>query len=607
MVFKIARYLILCLLLVCNIFTFILPDKALAASEILTVSGEGNYTEGAYVGGAGTFDNLNSNDDDTSYLNVAGTLTSPLRHTYTFTNAVTTGIISNITLYYRVRYMSAGEPSVKIYTRNGGVDYYHSTVAITNSAYTTFSVTLNTNPATGLAWTTATINATEFGVEFLGTYRWTYAYIDVNYSQPSIPQVTTYLPTSIELTSAVFRGEVTNIGGAYIETRGFVWDVASFTNPGNVAPAASGYANNWTETNVWMTGSYTYPSAVLVADTTYYVRAAAYNGTYWSYGDEIVFNTIGTPSVQLLDATYKARVTARINASIVYDGAQPCEVQFGYDTITHAANFAAYPNIITVVGTFVTGDFVYLDLTGLNPGTTYFYNVAVTNDFITVYGTELTFDTPATDLVPPTDFHAKPEMNALNLSWTKGANATGTLIRYSLSTHPTTTTSGLLAYEGVDSSYRLLSLDSGRTHYLSAWSYSDGVFSATYTELMMTTLAYDVTIPSQDLPSPGNISKWLVNPSSANLQKLPGHQLVINVATEYLIPETSLWFIIGIISAIALAVFVWAFDNNHNQSAALIALSIGLSGGIAAGIYSGWMLAFVIAMGIGALVVALRM
>jgi hypothetical protein len=605
MVFNIKRSLLVCFLILCNLFVFIFPTQAFAGTEILTVAGEGNYTSGTYVGGAGTFANLNSNDDDTSYLNVIGTA-NPLRHTYAFSNSVTTAVISSVTLYYRVKYMSAGDSTVRIYTRSGGLDYYIDYDIVGDTAYITLSHTFYTNPATGLVWDAAGINATEFGLEFSGTYRWTYVYIDVNYSTPTFPEVETLDSTNIGLTSSTFNGEVTNMAGGYITQRGFVWDIASRNDPGNIAPAASAYANNWTETNSWGNGAFSYSAAVLVADTTYYIRACAYNGTYWSYGSELSLKTIGTPIVTLLEASTAARVTARLNAMLGYDGNQPCDIQFGYDTITHAGNFAAYANKTSlIIDTYVSGENVYADIIGLVAGTTYFFNVAATNDFVTVYGVEDTFVTSNIALSPPTDCMAKPEMLALNISWVKDINATGTRIQYSYATYPTLITEGVKAYEGTDSSYRLTGLESGRTIFISFWSYSNGVLSATYAEVLVTTLASDVVI-IPTLPSPGWIDNWLNPPISANLQKIPGHQLITQVSSDYSIPATSLWFVVGMIVTIAFASAIWAFDNNHSQQAALLALAVGLGGGVAAGIYSGWMLAFVIAMAVGAIVVAVR-
>lgn len=606
---KIFRLLIIVTAL---ISTLLMPFNVMATVEVLTVNGEGTHTSGTYVGGAGTFVNLQSNDDDTSYLNVVGTLTAPLTHTFGFTNSAVTSI-ENVTLYYRVRYMSAGDSHIKSYATVGGVDYFNNITEITDTSYVTYSVVWVTNPATGLAWTLAEINASDFGLEFLGTYRWTYAYINVNYATTVYATVVSLPVSEIGLTSAQFNAQVTNYGANNIDERGFVWDVASHNNPGDVGHAATAYANNWAQACDMTTGTFNYGAAVLVAHTTYYYRGFVHNGAGFVYSDERAFNTISDPIVTLLAASNVARVTARLNSTLLYDGEQKCDVQFGYDTITHAANFAAYAiHTPLVTNTYITGDFPYVDITGLAAGTTYFFNVAVTNDHTTVYGAELTFATPAVALAAPSNLYAKPEMTAINLSWTKDTNATGTLIRYSYATYPTAVTEGAQAYPpvgdaGGGTSYRLTGLTPGRTIYISGWSFSNGTFSAAYTTQMTTTQAANASDSVTDLPTPGEIEKWMVEPTNANLQKLPGHAIVASIATNYQMPETTLWFILGITFAVAIAGFAWGVDDNHSPMAAMVGLCIGLGGGIAAGIYAGWMLFLVIIVAIASMVIATRL
>jgi hypothetical protein len=370
------------------------------------------------------------------------------------------------------------------------------------------------------------------------------------------------------------------------------------------------YANNWVESGNWNNETFNFGDATLVVDTLYYMRAFAHNSAGWSYGEEISFRTIGTPTVTLIAASNVARVSARLNSIITYDGAQACDVRFGWDTVSQAANANLYTyHSDWVNDTYLTGDNPYVDISGLTAGTTYYFNVQVRNDYITVQGVETTFITSAVALAAPTNLLAKPESTAINISWTKDVNATGTLIRYSFATYPTGVTLGVQAYppvgdSGGGSSYRLTGLTPGRSVYLSAWSFSNGTYSAAYTTAMTTTLA--ASTDSVTIPSPKEIEKWMIEPNSANLQKLPGHQLVTNVATSYSIPETTLWFILGIVFAVGFAGFVWAYDENHSAMAAMVALCVGIGGGIAAGIYSGWMLFFVVLLGVGALAMAWR-
>jgi len=104
--------------------------------------------------------------------------------------------------------------------------------------------------------------------------------------------VTTSVATSVEETTATVNGEVTAIGDTSITERGFVWDTVTRSDPGNVAPSASAYANNWTEVGSWGIGTFNHGITALTKGELYYVRAAAKNNLgFWGYGSEITFLT----------------------------------------------------------------------------------------------------------------------------------------------------------------------------------------------------------------------------------------------------------------------------------------------------------------------------
>jgi len=66
-----------------------------------------------------------------------------------------------------------------------------------------------------------------------------------------------------------------------------------------------------------------------------------------------------------------------------------------------------------------------------------------------------------------------------NQTWRAGTNQT-TLIRYSTSWYPTTTSSGTLAYNGTDETCTLTGLDSDSRYYFSAWTYINASGSPYY-------------------------------------------------------------------------------------------------------------------------------
>jgi hypothetical protein len=124
----------------------------------------------------------------------------------------------------------------------------------------------------------------------IGIARWTSNFTPPTgeYTSSSGPSVTTSAATSITPTTATLNGEVTAINDSSITDRGFVWDTSTHSDPGNTAPASSGYSNNWAESGTYSTGTFNHGITGLSEGETYYFRACAKNDTgAWSYGSEL--------------------------------------------------------------------------------------------------------------------------------------------------------------------------------------------------------------------------------------------------------------------------------------------------------------------------------
>jgi len=110
----------------------------------------------------------------------------------------------------------------------------------------------------------------------------------------ALPTVETDNAEPVTDTQATLHGEITATGGAANDFRGFVWDISQFPNPGNVAPAISGYANNWTTAGAFGVGTFNHTITGLATQTHYYYRACSHHPVDgWSYGEEISFFTYG--------------------------------------------------------------------------------------------------------------------------------------------------------------------------------------------------------------------------------------------------------------------------------------------------------------------------
>jgi uncharacterized protein (TIGR02145 family) len=135
-----------------------------------------------------------------------------------------------------------------------------------------------------------------------------------DFANAAIPRDSTYEITNITQTSASCGGKVFSDGGALVTARGVCWGTAAnpiITNP---------HTTDGSETGV-----FTSKIAGLSANTTYYVRAYATNGSGTGYGNEVTFTTLA-PSVSCgtLSVTH-----------LVSGGIAPVNKQVSYSTITN--------------------------------------------------------------------------------------------------------------------------------------------------------------------------------------------------------------------------------------------------------------------------------
>jgi hypothetical protein len=114
------------------------------------------------------------------------------------------------------------------------------------------------------------------------------AWQNVSDTQASTPIVTTSAITSITNNSALTGGNVSSQGGSIVTARGICYS----TSPN---PTLS---NSFT-TNSAGTGTFTSNLTGLLPNTIYYIRAYATNSFGTSYGSQITFTTLITPSVSI--------------------------------------------------------------------------------------------------------------------------------------------------------------------------------------------------------------------------------------------------------------------------------------------------------------------
>jgi uncharacterized protein (TIGR02145 family) len=251
----------------------------------------------------------------------------------------------------------------------------------TSAGSSTFSVTIGSGAGTYTSTLTGlTQGATYFVRSFATNVQGTTYGAETSFTTQTTPTVfATSAPSSIATTTAIGGGTISSTGGATITTSGLVWDLA--VNP-TIALSTK-------TTNGATSGTFTSTMTGLTQGTTYHVRAYATNYLGTSYGPDITFTTLTTPTVSAT-ATISSitGTTATGGGTITADG--------GASVTSRGVVYGTSSGSSTYSSTSGTGTGAYVSsLTGLIPVTTYYVRAFATNSVGTVYGTETSFTTSA--------------------------------------------------------------------------------------------------------------------------------------------------------------------------------------------------------------------
>ncbi len=209
--------------------------------------------------------------------------------------------------------------------------------------------------------------------------------IQVTTTAFSLPVLTTDTITSITINSAITGGDVSSTGGDVLTARGVCWSTSQ--NP-TILDA--------TTTNGTSSGTFVSNISGLAANTTYYVRAYATNSVGTGYGNELSFTTLNVNTIPVLvtNAVSAIDYTSAISGGDVTSDGGAAVTARGI-CLSTSAN-PTISNDTTINGSGL-GSF-NANMTGMNPGTTYYVRAYATNSVGTAYGNEITFTTIAATL-----------------------------------------------------------------------------------------------------------------------------------------------------------------------------------------------------------------
>ena len=191
------------------------------------------------------------------------------------------------------------------------------------------------------------------------------------------PTVTTTSATSVTGTSAVMNGEV-NPNGAAITSASWCWG----TNQ-TLSSCTTVLISN-TVYNAWSINSSNSTSATLTGlsnGTTYYYRLTAQNNNGTVASTPIIsFTTTGAPSVSATGAVSVTGSTVTLGGTVSPNGATVSSAQICYGASLGSMTICA--DVAESFGswsTSSTNNSVSRAITGLTPGSTYYYKVTATN------------------------------------------------------------------------------------------------------------------------------------------------------------------------------------------------------------------------------------
>ncbi len=292
------------------------------------------------------------------------------------------GPISSVRVYVRCKNDSGGTNGWWKSSLKSGATVSDGTENGPSESWYTTSYAWSVDPADGLAWTWADIDALQIGVSLSSTgiegdCYCTQVYVEVTYVGIVAPTVTTQAASAVEATTATGNGTVTATGGEN-PTRYIDWG----TSPGSYPNAVSA--------GVGGVGAYTCSLTGLPAGTTIYCRARAVNSAGTGTGAEVNFLTkpAAPTNVAATDGSYSDKVVVTWTKSTgatgyqVYRDGSP----LGWlgDVATYDDPGAAAPSItpgssVASDGTSTAQVDLSLSGTGTNNGTTHTYTVRARN------------------------------------------------------------------------------------------------------------------------------------------------------------------------------------------------------------------------------------
>lgn len=274
--------------------------------------------------------------------------------------------------------------------------------------------------------------------------------------------ITTTAVSEITSTTAVSGGTITNDGGSFVQQKGIIWSTSH--NPTTALNTKTSEGTGNTAFSSSMTG--------LKPNTTYYVRAYVTTGISTEYGNEVSFTTEkGLAQISTSTATNIGTTSVTLGGNVSFDG--------GLSVTERGVVWSTSQNPTTSSSkkTNGTGEGEYTcDITGLYPGTIYYFRAYAINSAGTVYGEEKSFTTnialATVTTASVTDITVTTAKCGGNITNAGGGNITAKGIVWSTEQNPTISLSTRTTDGSGTGSFNsnLANLKKGQIYYVRAYA-----------------------------------------------------------------------------------------------------------------------------------------
>lgn len=196
--------------------------------------------------------------------------------------------------------------------------------------------------------------------------------------------------SNVTCSTADLTASISDIGGAAVTVRGFVYGTDETDVDNSTAGALVGASLKTENAGSFGTGAYTIGVAGLTSSMTYYVRAYATNatGTTYSSTTKSFFTCAVVPTLTTTAYSALSCETASSGGTISADGGDPVTARgVCWSTSTNPTVSDSKTTDGSGIGLFASA------ISGMSEGTTYYVRAYATNGIGTAYGNEISFTT----------------------------------------------------------------------------------------------------------------------------------------------------------------------------------------------------------------------